>query len=94
MGEIIHNLPRWYKWCLVMLFVIFWVAFLTPPPFQIDNNIIAAIAELGFFSMIGLLPGLLKSGHSVEVSKGDTTIKVSKRGEEVPEESVESIENL
>lgn len=54
------------------------VSFFTPPPFMIDNSVILAIGEIGFFTIISRIPEIIYSikNRDVKISKGNFSIEV------------------
>lgn len=54
------------------------VSFFTPPPFMIDNSVIVAIGEIGFFTIISRIPEIIYSikNRDVKISKGNFSIEV------------------
>lgn len=54
------------------------VSFFTPPPFIIDNSVIVAIGEIGFFTIISRIPEIIYSikNRDVKISKGNFSIEV------------------
>lgn len=69
--------------CCVISVVVGVVGMLLPPRGQIDPSVLVFIGELGVFSTISKIPDFIKSlkgGASLEINKGETSIKIE--GEE------------
>lgn len=69
--------------CCIISVVIGIIGMLIPPRGQIDSSILIFIGELGVFSTISKIPDFihsLKGGASLEINKGDASIKIE--GEE------------
>lgn len=65
--------------CFVVSVILIVVGFLLPPSGQIDNSVLIAVGELGFFSTLTRIPDLiraLRNGASVDVTFGDKKIHV------------------
>lgn len=71
--------------CFVVSVILMVVGFLLPPTGVIDNSVLIAVGELGFFSTLTRIPdliGTLKNGASVDVSFGNKKIHVEGADEE------------
>lgn len=71
--------------CFVVSVVLILVGFLLPPTGVIDNSVLIAVGELGFFSTLTRIPDLiraLKNGAAIDVSFGDKKIHVEGADEE------------
>ena len=65
--------------CFAISIVLVVVGFVLPPSGQIDNSVLIAVGELGFFSTVTRIPDLikaLKNGASVDLSFGDKQIHI------------------
>ena len=65
--------------CFVISIILVIVGFVLPPTGEIDNSVLIAVGELGFFSTLSRIPELiraLKNGASVDVSFGDKNIHI------------------
>lgn len=65
--------------CFVISIIMIIVSFILPPTGVIDSSVLAAVGELGIFSTLLRIPDLIervKDGKSVELRKGDASIKV------------------
>lgn len=65
--------------CFIISIAVGVVGFLLPPMGEIDNSVLIFIGELGFFSTVTKIPDFvrsLKNGASVEITKGDSHIKI------------------
>lgn len=65
--------------CFVISIILVIVGFVLPPTGEIDNSVLIAVGELGFFSTLSRIPELiraLKNGASVDVSFGDKQIHI------------------
>ena len=71
-------MKRIFFWITLMLSAALIVAgFLLPPLGIIDNSVLLAVGELGFFAVIAELPSYLESKKDIKISKGNTTITVA-----------------
>lgn len=62
--------------CLVTSIVLCIAGFILPPTGVIDGSVLTAVGELLGFATIGQLPMLIRQ-RNVEITHGNTTIKVS-----------------
>ena len=65
--------------CFVISIILVIVGFILPPSGEIDNSVLIAVGELGFFSTLSRIPELiraLKNGDTVDVSFGDKNIHI------------------
>lgn len=65
--------------CFVISIIMIIVSFILPPTGVIDSSVLSAVGELGIFSTLLRIPDLIekiKDGKSVELRKGDASIKV------------------
>ena len=65
--------------CFAISIVLVVVGFCIPPTGQIDNSVLIAVGELGFFSTVTRIPDLikaLKNGATIEISTGDKSITI------------------
>ena len=85
MEKIVERIKRatigeWINFvCFVVSVTLVIVGFIVPPTGEIDNSVLIAVGELGFFSTITKIPDFiktLKGGASIEIEKGDTHIKI------------------
>lgn len=70
--------------CFLISIILAVVGFILPPTGVIDSSVLLVIGELGFFSTITKIPDFikaLKGGASLEITKGDSHIKLE--GEDV-----------
>ena len=74
------SIGEWINFvCFVVSVTLVVVGFIVPPTGEIDNSVLIAVGELGFFSTITKIPDFikaLKNGASIEIDKGDTHIKL------------------
>lgn len=74
------SIGEWINFvCFVVSVTLVVVGFIVPPTGEIDNSVLIAVGELGFFSTITKIPDFikaLKNGASLEIEKGDTHIKI------------------
>lgn len=71
-------MKRIFFWITLLLSAALIVAgFLLPPLGIIDNSVLLAVGELGFFAVIAELPSYLESKKDIKISKGNTTITVA-----------------
>lgn len=65
--------------CFLISIILAVVGFILPPTGVIDSSILMVIGELGFFSTVTKIPDFikaLKGGASLEITKGDSHIKL------------------
>lgn len=65
--------------CFLISIILAVVGFLLPPTGVIDSSVLLVIGELGFFSTVTKIPDFikaLKGGASLEITKGDSHIKL------------------
>ena len=65
--------------CFLISIILAVVGFILPPTGAIDSSVLLVIGELGFFSTITKIPDFikaLKGGASLEITKGDSHIKL------------------
>lgn len=65
--------------CFIISIILVVVGFILPPSGEIDNSVLIAVGELGFFSTLSRIPELihaLRNGASVDVSFGDKNIHI------------------
>lgn len=70
--------------CFLISIILAVVGFILPPTGAIDSSVLMVIGELGFFSTVTKIPDFikaLKGGASLEITKGDSHIKLE--GEDV-----------
>lgn len=70
--------------CFLISIILAVVGFILPPTGVIDSSVLLVIGELGFFSTVTKIPDFikaLKGGASLEITKGDSHIKLE--GEDV-----------
>lgn len=65
-----------YFTCFVVSIILLVVAFLTPPPFQIDSSVLKAVGLMGIFSTISKIGDWIKLGVDVKLKRGDFEIEV------------------
>lgn len=65
-----------YFTCFVVSIILLVVAFLTPPPFQIDSSVLKAVGLMGIFSTISKVGDWIKLGVDVKLKKGEFEIEV------------------
>lgn len=65
-----------YFTCFVVSIILLVVAFLTPPPFQIDSSVLKAVGLMGIFSTISKIGDWIKLGVDVKLKKGEFEIEV------------------
>lgn len=71
--------------CFVISIILVVVGFVLPPTGEIDNSVLIAVGELGFFSTLSRIPELiraLKNGASVDVTFGDKNIHIEGANED------------
>lgn len=51
--------------------------FVLPPLGVIDNSVLIAVGELGFFGVLAEIPSYLESKKDISITKGNTTITVA-----------------
>lgn len=51
--------------------------FILPPLGIIDNSVLIAVGELGFFGVLAEIPSYLESKKDISITKGNTTITVA-----------------
>lgn len=51
--------------------------FLLPPMAVIDNSVLIAVGELGFFGVLAEIPSYLESKKDISITKGNATITIS-----------------
>lgn len=65
--------------CFLISIILAVVGFILPPTGIIDSSVLMVIGELGFFSTVTKIPDFikaLKGGASLEITKGDSHIKL------------------
>lgn len=65
--------------CFLISIILAVVGFVLPPTGAIDSSVLMVIGELGFFSTVTKIPDFikaLKGGASLEITKGDSHIKL------------------
>ena len=65
--------------CFLISIILAVVGFVLPPTGVIDSSVLLVIGELGFFSTVTKIPDFikaLKGGASLEITKGDSHIKL------------------
>lgn len=65
--------------CFVISIILVVIGFVLPPTGEIDNSVLIAVGELGFFATLSRIPELirsLKNGASVDVTFGDKNIHI------------------
>ena len=65
--------------CFLISIILAVVGFILPPTGVVDSSILMVIGELGFFSTVTKIPDFikaLKGGASLEITKGDSHIKL------------------
>lgn len=65
--------------CFLISIILAVVGFILPPTGAIDSSVLMVIGELGFFSTVTKIPDFikaLKGGASLEITKGDSHIKL------------------
>lgn len=65
--------------CFLISIILAVVGFILPPTGVIDSSVLLVIGELGFFSTVTKIPDFikaLKGGASLEITKGDSHIKL------------------
>lgn len=70
--------------CFLISIILTITGFFLPPTGVIDNSVLLAIGELGIFSTFTRIPDFIekiKDGKSIEVRKGDTSIKVEDKND-------------
>ena len=65
-----------YFTCFVVSIILLIVAFLTPPPFQIDSSVLKAVGLMGVFSTVSKIGDWIKLGVDVKLKKGEFEIEV------------------
>ena len=65
-----------YFTCFVVSIILLVVAFLTPPPFQIDSSVLKAVGLMGIFSTVSKIGDWIKLGVDVRLKKGEFEIEV------------------
>lgn len=65
-----------YFTCFVVSIILLVVAFLTPPPFQIDSSVLKAVGLMGIFSTVSKIGDWIKLGVDVRLKRGDFEIEV------------------
>lgn len=65
-----------YFTCFVVSIILLVVAFLTPPPFQIDSSVLKAVGLMGIFSTISKIGDWILLGVDVKLKRGDFEIEV------------------
>lgn len=65
-----------YFTCFVVSIILLVVAFLTPPPFQIDSSVLKAVGLMGIFSTVSKIGDWIKLGVDVKLKKGEFEIEV------------------
>lgn len=71
--------------CFLISIILAVVGFILPPTGVIDSSVLLVIGELGFFSTVTKIPDFikaLKGGASMEITKGDSHIKLEGKDEE------------
>lgn len=71
--------------CFLISIILAVVGFILPPTGAIDSSVLMVIGELGFFSTVTKIPDFikaLKGGASMEITKGDSHIKLEGKDEE------------
>ena len=51
-------------------------SFALPPSGTIDPSVLQAVAEIGFFSLLGIVADAIMRGSDIKLSKGDVSIEV------------------
>lgn len=51
--------------------------FLLPPMAVIDNSVLIAVGELGFFGVLAEIPSYLESKKDISITKGNATITIA-----------------
>lgn len=69
--------------CLVFSIILLVSSFLLPPTGIIDNSVLKAVAEIGFFSALAVLIRALDKGVDAKVSKGDISIEITNDNDDV-----------
>lgn len=70
-----HRIFFWITLILSAALII--AGFILPPMGIIDNSVLMAVGELGFFAVIAEIPLYLESKKDLTISKGNTTITVA-----------------
>lgn len=65
-----------YFTCFVVSIILLVIAFVTPPPFQIDSSVLKAVGLMGIFSTISKIGDWIKLGVDVKLKKGEFEIEV------------------
>ena len=79
--------PTWLYLIVIASITLIFLGFYAPPLGQIHPSILKAIGELGLigstFTFLIHLSEYIKAGASVKLSKGDLSVSVSQKEEEV-----------
>lgn len=51
--------------------------FILPPLGIIDNSVLIAVGELGFFGVLAEIPSYLESKKDISITKGNATITIA-----------------
>lgn len=65
-----------YFTCFVVSIILLIIAFVTPPPFQIDSSVLKAVGLMGIFSTVSKIGDWIKLGVDVKLKKGEFEIEV------------------
>lgn len=77
--EIYKNIK--YKWAFWIGFFVsiglLITSFFIPPLGVIHPSVLQAVAEVGFFSLLGIVADAIMRGSDIKVSKGDVKVEVN-----------------
>lgn len=71
-------MKRIFFWITLILSAALIIAgFILPPLGIIDNSVLVAVGELGFFALIAELPSYLESKKDIKIQHGNASITVA-----------------
>lgn len=77
--EIYKNIK--YKWAFWIGFAVslglLIASFIIPPLGMIHPSVLQAVAEIGFFALLGIVADAIMRGSDIKVSKGDIKVEVN-----------------
>lgn len=83
MGKRIKNIYKniKYKWAFWIGFAVslclLITSFIIPPLGVIHPSVLQGVAEVGFFSLLGIVADAIMRGSDIKVSKGDIKVEVN-----------------
>lgn len=70
--------PKWYKLLLLASTLLVIAGLIIPPVGVVDASVIAAVGELSLTGLFGMIPYYLQSSNNIKLSKGSTSVEISK----------------